>query len=118
MSKYCQDDDGNVGGFDVLIASDIVYALVIVEPLWETVRLLLRRRERQRGDEQVDHNTNNDDADEGQACFLMAYAKRDVPVTIEIVLEAATKAGFAYKLVDEDPDGIWIYNFWWDTSTY
>ena len=46
----------------------------------------------------------------------MAYAKRDVPVTIDMVLESATKAGFSYELVDEDPEGIWIYNFWWSND--
>lgn len=80
--------------FDVLIASDIIYALVIVEPLWETVQLLLARHE--------------------EAVFVMAYAKRDVPVTIDMVLEAAEEAGFSNELVDENPEGnIWVYNFRW-----
>lgn len=80
--------------FDVLIASDIIYALVIVEPLWETVSLLLNRHE--------------------GAVFVMAYAQRDVPVTIDMVLQAAKKAGFSYELVDENPEGnIWVYNFRW-----
>lgn len=88
LQRHCHGEP-----FDVLIASDIVYALVIVEPLWETVRLLLRRT--------------------GDAFFLMAYARREVPVTIDMVLEAANQAGFCYNLVDEDPKGIWIYKFWW-----
>ena len=80
--------------FDVLIASDIIYALVIVEPLWETVQLLLRRHE--------------------EAVFVMAYAQRDVPVTIDMVLKAAEEAGFSNELVDENPEGnIWVYNFRW-----
>jgi Lysine methyltransferase len=99
LRRHCHEGEP----FDVLIASDIVYALVIVEPLWETIRLLLRRQQ------QEDNDRNTD-----RPCFLMAYAKRDVPVTIDMVLQAATKAGFAYELVDEDPEGIWIYSFWWN----
>ena len=80
--------------FDILIASDIIYALVIVEPLWETVNLLLSRHE--------------------EAVFIMAYAQRDVPVTIDIVLQAADNAGLTYELVDENPQGnIWVYHFRW-----
>ena len=87
-----QGQDGQTT-YDVLIASDIIYALVIVEPLWETVRLLLSRHEK--------------------AVFVMAYARRDVPVTIDMVLKAAEEAGFSHELVDENPEGIWVYNFRW-----
>lgn len=79
--------------FDVLLASDIIYARVIVEPLWETVQELLRRTP--------------------EAVFVMAYARRDVPVTIDMVLEHAEECGFNHKLVDEHPEGIWVYEFRW-----
>jgi predicted nicotinamide N-methyase len=78
--------------FDVMIASDIIYARVIVEPLWETVDILLNQ-------------------DNPQAIFIMAYAKRQVPVSIEFVLEYADKAGFLHELVDTHPEGIWVYVF-------
>ena len=85
------------GTFDLLIASDIIYAAVIVEPLWETVQLLLPQT--------------------SQARFIMAYARRKVPVTIEKVLEAADAAGFDYTLVQEDEvEGIWVYEFQWKTE--
>ncbi|CAB9515345.1 and lysine N-methyltransferase EFM7 [Seminavis robusta] len=87
--------------FDVLIASDIIYARCIVEPLWETVDLLLSRRQ--------DNNP--------PAVFVMAYAKREVPVSIEFVLEYAQAAGFSHKLVDEHPDGIWVYIFQRNNNT-
>jgi len=79
--------------FDIILASDIIYAACIVEPLWETVRTLLTRR---RG-----------------AVFVMAFAKRRVPVTIEHVLQSAEQAGFAHELALEDPTGVWIYIFRW-----
>ena len=133
MKKYCVgvDERGEreVEPFDIVIASDIVYALVIVEPLWETIRLLLRRRGRRRnaagggggrGDSSCNNDkndkNNNDDSVSSRPRFLMAYAKREVPVTIEMVLDSATKAGFSYDLVDEDPEGIWIYSFWWSND--
>lgn len=77
--------------YDVLIASDIVYSAVIVEPLWETVSTLLER--------------------EG-GVFVMAFARRKVPVSIDLVLEKAVESGFGYDLVKEDlEDGIWVYEF-------
>jgi predicted nicotinamide N-methyase len=82
------------GAFDVIIASDIIYAAVIVEPLWETVQTLLPRT--------------------SQARFIMAYARRKVPITIDKVLGAGDLAGFRCELVKEDDDeGIWIYEFRW-----
>lgn len=82
--------------YDVILASDIIYAAVIVEPLWETVDMLLKRP--------------CDGV--GGGVFVMAYARRKVPVSIELVLETAVANGFAYNLVKEDDDeGIWVYTF-------
>lgn len=86
--------------FDVLLASDIVYAKCIVEPLWATVQVLLSKT--------------------AGSVFVMAYAKRDyVPVTIEYVLESSTQAGFEYELAKEDAENeIFVYLFRWkDDST-
>jgi predicted nicotinamide N-methyase len=84
--------------YDVIIASDIIYAAVIVEPLWETIRALLKQPS---------------DGDEEGGVFVMAYARRtNIPVTIEVVLKAAIENGFVYELVKEDDDdGIWVYTF-------
>ena len=77
--------------YDVLLASDIIYSAVIVEPLWETVQTLLEK--------------------EG-GVFVMAFARRKVPVSIDLVLETALEKGFGYELVKEDLDeGIWVYEF-------
>lgn len=76
--------------YETIIASDIIYALSIVEPLWETIQILL----------------------ETDGVFVMAYARREVPVSIELVLKEATRHGFVYELVKEDQDdGIWVYEF-------
>ena len=79
--------------YDVMIASDIVYAISIVEPLWQTVSTMLGRPD---------------------GVFLLAFAKRNVPVSIDFVLTSAEKFGFAYERVDkEDIEGIYIYEFRW-----
>jgi predicted nicotinamide N-methyase len=76
--------------FDVLLASDIVYAKCIIEPLWETVTTLLR----------------------SEGVFVMAFARRKVPISIQFVLESAEKAGFTYEMAKEDlQEGIWVYQF-------
>ena len=85
------------GTFDVLLASDIIYAECIVEPLWETVRMLLSRNATSR--------------------FVMAYyARRDVNVTIEFVLSHAEGAGFTYEMVEEDPEGVRVFVFQWKSD--
>ena len=82
--------------YDVILASDVIYAPVIVVPLWETIVTLLKRPS---------------DNDEG-GVFVMAYARRKVPVSIELVCEKAVENGFVYELVKEDDEeGIWVYTF-------
>lgn len=79
--------------YDVLLASDIIYSPVIVEPLWETVQTLL----------------------DTSGVFVMAFARRKVPVSIDLVLSASVERGFGYQLVKEDLDeGIWVYEFRFD----
>jgi predicted nicotinamide N-methyase len=76
--------------YNTIIASDVIYAPSIVEPLWETIQTLL----------------DND------GVFVMAFARRKVPVSIELVLESAEGHGFRYELVKEDKEeGIWVYLF-------
>ena len=79
--------------FNVILASDIVYSPVIIEPLWETIQCLL----------------------DTHGVFVFAYARRKVPVSIDDVLEASKKAGFRYeKCVETDEEkGIYIYKFRW-----
>lgn len=77
--------------YNLLLASDIIYAACIIEPLWETVQTLL---------------------DEHDGVFVMAFARRKVPVSIELVLESAVEKGFEYELAKEDlEEGIWVYLF-------
>ena len=95
--------------FSIIIASDVIYAAIVIDPLWETVRTLLRKPDGE---------------------FWMAFAVRKVPVTIEFVLQKAQDYGFRYELVDQqqqtdgsDDDGVegnpetgpvFIYVFRWD----
>mmetsp|Transcript_30898 Transcript_30898/g.48414 ORF Transcript_30898/g.48414 Transcript_30898/m.48414 type:complete len:332 (+) Transcript_30898:184-1179(+) len=77
--------------YNVLLASDIIYSPVIVQPLWETVQTLLEKED---------------------GVFVMAFARRKVPVSIDLVLEKAVEFEFEYTLVKEDlEDGIWVYEF-------
>jgi hypothetical protein len=42
----------------------------------------------------------------------MAYARRQVHVSIELVLKTAIENNFLYKLVKENhKEGIWVYTF-------
>ena len=42
----------------------------------------------------------------------MAFARRKVQVSIDLVLETAVEKGFWYELVKENlEDGIWVYEF-------
>lgn len=76
--------------FDALIASDVVYVADIIPPLWETARELL---------------------EPSRGVFYFAYcSRRNVPVKIESVLEAAKDFDFAYECVDVRDD-IYIYEF-------
>eukprot|EP00979_Chaetoceros_neogracilis_P004668 scaffold805_cov218-Chaetoceros_neogracile.AAC.5 len=77
--------------YDVLIASDIIYAKCIIEPLWETVQTLLTRP---------------------NGIFVMAFARREVPISIQYVLDSAVTNGFVYDLMQENKEeGIWVYLF-------
>lgn len=77
--------------FDLLVASDIVYSAVVVAPLWESVSTLM--------------------SPDGQ--FLFGYcSRREVPITIDEVLDAASVAGFAHELV-ADRDDVLVYLFRW-----
>lgn len=77
--------------YDVLIASDIIYAKCIIEPLWETVQTLLTRP---------------------NGIFVMAFARREVPISIQYVLDSAVTNGFVYELMQENKEeGIWVYLF-------
>jgi predicted nicotinamide N-methyase len=79
--------------YHTVLASDIIYAPSIIEPLWETVETLLESRE-------------------NGGAFVMAFARRKVPVSIDMLLEAAKAHGFECELVKEDQDeGIWVYVF-------
>eukprot|EP00536_Pseudo-nitzschia_multiseries_P018086 jgi/Psemu1/70434/estExt_Genemark1.C_21380004 len=115
------------GRFQIIIASDIVYSPLVIDPLWETVRALLVRKQDGNRDGNRD---DNDNADGGE--FWMAFAVRKVPVTIGFVLQRASDYGFSHELVDEQIDGhdygddniegdpetgkVYIYRFRWSSD--
>jgi predicted nicotinamide N-methyase len=76
--------------YHVILASDIIYAPSIIEPLWETVQTLMDQ----------------------DGVFVMAFARRKVPVSIDLVLQEAETHGFSYHLAKQDTEeGIWVYAF-------
>ena len=79
---HLEDDDlaaesYSCSEFSIIIASDVIYSAIVIDPLWETIRTLLTANGK----------------------FWMAFAKRKVPVTIEFVLQKARDYGFRYELV-------------------
>jgi len=95
IANASSDDDDEGGGssasassssrFSIVLASDVVYAPQVIDPLFETVDALL-----------VDEEEGD-----GRGEFWMAFAVRKVPVTIEYVLERARSHGFSHELADE-----------------
>ena len=73
------------GTFDTIMGADIIYIDEVLEPLFlETIPKLLSQDGR----------------------FLLAYARRNV--SIDRVLETATRAGLSYKQYDE-PEGVFAF---------
>jgi len=73
------------GTFDVILGADIIYREEILEPLWSSVAQLLQ----------------------SAGVFLLAYARRNV--SIDRVLETATKYGFVWDTPDE-AEGVFLFS--------
>lgn len=93
LARSCQSQT-----FDLLLASDIVYARRVVQPLWETVQTLLAKPNGQ---------------------FLMAYRTGRISF-FDSVLRSAKDYGFAYDVIvehteEERGDGqrVKLYCFRW-----
>lgn len=85
-------EKGSGEKFDVIMASDILYAECVVKPLWETVRVVLSRP---------------------NGVFVMAFAKRKVKVTIDNFIRAA-QDDFTHKCVEQDEEKqVFVYEFRW-----
>lgn len=84
LDELSSSSSSSSSKFSVIIASDVIYASVVIDPLWETIRELLSYPE---------------------GVFWLAFAKRKVPVTIEFVLQKAQDYGFSYELVEKNDDG-------------
>jgi hypothetical protein len=94
LAKENGEDDEKSGCFDLILASDAIYVLENVQPLLETVEVLLSPR--------------------GE--FWFSYcSRRQVGVQVEDVLSAAHKMGFSSTLIskqDKQPDnGLSAYVF-------
>ena len=71
--------------FDTVLGSDIIYVEEILEPLWRTV----------------------DDLMSPDGVFLLAFARRNVP--IDRVFETAAAHGFAWTRDDSNCEGVVVF---------
>jgi len=74
----------NIGHFDTILGSDIIYVEEILEPLWQTVDQVLA----------------------ANGSFLLAYARRNV--SIDLVLAEATKHGFVWE-TPKEAEGVFVF---------
>lgn len=77
--------------FDIILASDIIYAKSVVKPMWETVQVLLKEN----------------------GYFLFAFARRQVAVNMKDILEEGKLAGFDYTECEEtdQDENLFVYMF-------
>lgn len=81
--------------FDIILASDTIYNICVLQPMWETIQTLLKPN----------------------GVLLFAFARRQVAVSIAQVLEAGVEAGFVYEECEETSlkDNLFVYTFRWKT---
>lgn len=98
-------------GVDFVLGSDLVYVPKVIQPLFETVHTLLLQRS----------GNNHDDHDEkNYAKFVLAHSDRrqGSSVTLDMVLEGATKVGLSHKIVwEKESEGIFIIEFFIQKGT-
>ena len=78
--------------FNVILASDIIYAKSVVEPMWESVQVLLS---------------------EEDGRFLFAFARRQVAVSMNDILDIGESKGFEYSVCEETnpQQDLFVYMF-------
>lgn len=89
LSRHACDET-----FDIILGSDLIYVESVIEPLFETVQILLRCHP--------------------GGMFVMAHCSRRQgnEVQIDMVLDAAERAGFEHEQVVQDDD-ISLFIFRW-----
>jgi predicted nicotinamide N-methyase len=76
--------------YQVIMASDIIYAPSVLVPLWETIQCLL----------------------DTQGVFVLAFAQRKVPVQLDDVLKTSKDFGFVHKCILQDSEQeLFLYEF-------
>jgi len=95
-----------LGGFDIIIAADVVYEEDQVEPLIQTVCALLEIRRSSSGSSSSSSTAaaaaaaaNNSTSE-----FLLAFARRNVP--IDKVFACASRYGLQWEALDEGCSGV------------
>eukprot|EP00980_Cylindrotheca_fusiformis_P006192 scaffold1325_cov95-Cylindrotheca_fusiformis.AAC.3 len=92
FKKKKQLGDGGKS-MDIIMGSDLVYVPSVIEPLFQTVETLLCKED---------------------GIFLMAHCARrhGNEVTVDMVLDAAHRAGFLYEILRQEDD-IYLFQFRW-----
>jgi len=111
-SDHSQTDDAMPrNSMNLVIGSDLVYAHGVIDPLFETVSVLLNN-----GNEGDSRQQQKDprSATNKKSVFLMAHSDRreGSSVTLNMVLEGAKKAGLDYEILQRiEDEGIYVIAF-------
>jgi len=104
-------------GFDVIMASDVIYVEEVIQPLFDTVDILLATTLTITSNREEERNKLVSTDDSGVSLpsvpvFLLSYAKRNVK--IDNVLDCARRMGFHWKepLMEKDSIGEGVYVFY------
>lgn len=96
------------GTFQIILASDIIYAPQVLVPLWETIQVLLAPTNNNNistnnnnissSNSDTDNDTSSSKRSNSTPTFILAFAKRKVPVQLEHVLQTAKDYGFEWTI--------------------
>jgi len=99
-----EEDYKENSGIDLVLGSDLIYVPHVIEPLFQTVSVLL-------GQNESSNCILGEMAARRKPIFLMAHSDRreGSSVTLDMVLEGAKAAGLETNIVREEPgEGIYI----------
>ena len=99
---------------DLILGSDLIYVPQVIEPLFETVCVLLEQSHNSKKEDNVERTTELESTKRPRTMFIMAHNDRreGSSVTLSDVLAGAKKAGLQIEILQEDSiEGIYIIGF-------
>jgi hypothetical protein len=100
------------GGVDIVFGSDLIYSPRVIQPLFETVSILLQQNRCRNNDDSCSTTTTTTTTN--TPIFLMAHSDRreGSSVTVDMVLEGAETAALDVEILQEvKGEGIYIIAF-------